>query len=196
MIKKILLILLAVIIYINGKTQINDTLFVKKDEHQKIYIEKNRKSKYYSYLKNFSHFKNLKNDKIISQGLNSKWVKIYKYKGKYILYAPCDWSVDTKIIISNNKIQIRGFETYIYSIVSIIKLNKRQYKIEYLNYDKQKNNLDIKVINYKKGIFEFTINNQGIIDKFWMLYSKNIKQYDILVNDCLYERTSEFEFDK
>lgn len=188
----IIFVLFTNILY--SQTQ-KDTVFIKNDKHQKIYID-NKQSKYYNYINNFNGFKSLNTSEIKKMGLNDKWIRVYPYKNKYILYAPCDWCNDTKILISNKEIQLKGCEIYSYKTISKKKINKNEYRIIIKNNENIIGYLKIKKIDLKNKIFEFYLNIDNTKQKIWMASSNDVMQYNILVNDCLMEKVGEYKFNK
>jgi hypothetical protein len=94
----------------------------KNDIHQKIYIVKNKSSDYYKDLNYFQDFAAIgTKEKTNRFELSNKWIRIYKYKGQYILYVPCDLMNDTKIVIDDEKIQLKASEIVDYKIKCIKK---------------------------------------------------------------------------
>lgn len=191
--KKIYLLLAFVLYAVTYSQTNNDTLFIKKDNHQKIYIEKNKNSNYYKDLNNFKDFAAINTKEKINQvGLSTKWIRIYKYKGKYILYAPCDWMNDTKIMIDDNKIQFKNAETVDHKIKCIKKRDENviiKYKDRFL-----KKNVLLRIIpvDKEKGIYQFDTKRFQYI----MVEADKYQNFDILVNECIDSKLKEFKFDK
>ena len=79
-------LILIIILWINAYSQNNDTVFIKNNNLQKIYINEDRESNYYNLINNFDDFFLTKELNI--EDLESKWLKIYKYKNNYVLYYP------------------------------------------------------------------------------------------------------------
>lgn len=71
-------LILIIILWINAYSQNNDTVFIKNNNLQKIYINEDRESNYYNLINNFDDFFLTKELNI--EDLESKWLKIYKYK--------------------------------------------------------------------------------------------------------------------
>lgn len=171
----------------------NDTIFIKNDKSQKIFIESNRDSDYYKYLDDFKNFKITKN---YSNIMNQKWIRIYNYNSGYFLYAPCDWTYDTKIIIDRKYLQIKNSEISHYKIKHIKKKND-EILVKYSDpYSPKKLNLKIIPIDKKLGIYRFIFEDSVMKVEYMMIQAQKNKNFDIIVNDCKYEKTKEFEFDK
>lgn len=174
----------------------NDTAFIKKDIHQKIYIEKNKNSNYYKEINNFQDFEAIDSKEKINQlGIANKWIRVYKYEGQYVLYAPCDWINDTKIVIDDNKIQFKNAETIDYKIKSLRKKDGKvfiKYKDTFL-----KKNVLIKIIpvDKEKGIYQFTEDGcKGY--QYIMADANKYQNFDILVNECIDSKFQEYKFEK
>lgn len=174
----------------------NDTLFIKKDNDQKIYIEKNRNSDNYKYLNDFNDFRvRTSSKKLKTLNFSEKWIRIYRYKKSYILYSPCDWMNDTKIFIDDKKIQFKNSEISEFKIKSI----KKKDENIFIRYSKSKNSkktiLKIHPVDKDLGIYEFTFYDGLENYKYLMVNEKNYLKYDIIVNDCTKSKLKEFEFD-
>lgn len=193
LLKKISLIF-ALIFFTKIYSQKNDTIFIKNDIHQKIYIVKNKSSDYYKDLNYFQDFAAIgKKEKTNQFELSNKWIRIYKYKGQYILYVPCDLMNDTKIVIDDEKIQLKASEIVDYKIKCIKKKGENiiiKYKDPFL-----KKNILLKIspINKEKGIYRFKVNKEF---EYLMLEADKYQNFDILVNDCIDNKLQEFKFNQ
>jgi hypothetical protein len=179
------------------KSQSNDTIFIKKDSYQSIYIINNKKSELYNSLVNYTDFNvNRNKQKIKSIKLNSKWLPLYKYEGKYYLYTPCDEINNITYVIDDSNIQIKSSEVTDFSISSI-KRKKENIIIKYREPNfKSETILTIKPINKKNGIYKFITRKKNFKYEFMMLEANQYKNYDIIVNNCINSKVSEFKFDK
>lgn len=188
-----LFILLSTII----NAQAKDTIFLKKDKFQKIFIDKNKNSEYYKLIADFTGF-NISKDslKIKQQSLHIKWMQIYNYKGGYYLYSPCDQINDLKYVINNNEIQVKSSEIITYKIVS---LKKRKQSI-YIKYQQPNSNkqifLTIKPISEEKGIYKFITSNDNEKNEKIMLLADRYKNYNLIVNECTNNKSIELDFNK
>ncbi|PZU05197.1 MAG: hypothetical protein DI622_19315, partial [Chryseobacterium sp.] len=102
--KNKLIILLLLTLYAITKAQKNDTIFIKNDKFQKVFIDKNKNSDFYKLISDFTGFNTVKNFiKVNNQILNSKWIQVHNYKGEYFLYYPCDQINDLKYVINSDQ---------------------------------------------------------------------------------------------
>ncbi|KQT20663.1 hypothetical protein ASG22_16955 [Chryseobacterium sp. Leaf405] len=188
---------LFVLFFITTCSQSNDTVFIKKDKYQNIYIVKDRNSEQYNSLINYSNFDTTRKiQKIEALGLNSKWLPLYKYIGKYYLYIPCDRMNDGKYLIDDNTIQISSSEITDYDIDSLEK-QKNSLIIKYSEPNsKMEFNLTIIPIDKKKGIYKFITYQEKNHYEVLMLNTEYYKNYDIIVNECIDSKITEFKFDK
>lgn len=191
--KKSILILLLVINNICLGQEVSDTIILRKEANYKIYIEENRLSKQYFYQKDFSKFNVidvLKNKKI---HLPSKFIPLYLYKKSYYLSSPSDGYVP-RIIIYNDSIYYEDYEIIKLKISSIKKINKKTFKFSEID---DKNNVLIKVVNFKKGIYVFkTIDSNKKISYKLMIDAEKANFFPIVVNTSKFERVKEFDFEK
>lgn len=195
--KNKLMIFLLIFLFIMINAQAKDTIFLKNDKFQKIFIDKNKNSEYYKLIADFTGFKISKDSlKIKQQSLNIKWVQIYNYKGGYYLYSPCDQINDLKYVINNNDVQVKSSEIITYKIVS---LKKRKYNV-YIKYRQPNSNkqifLTIKPISEKKGIYKFITSNDIEKNEKIMLVADRYKNYNLIVNQCINNKSIELDFDK
>lgn len=179
---------------------ITDTVFLLKegiDSHaHTIFIEPNKNPKNYKSINNFNSFPKTSNkNKIVYKDLPSHWIPLYSLKGNYYVYLPCDFSNNQKIGLYKQKIFFEDFEFYSYNINSFKKYNDR-YIINYNGFENEITKLEIDIIDKKRGIavFKYTRNKNEIYFKL-MLDSKNAQLFPLIVNDCEYSKTKEFEFD-
>ncbi|MCU7614115.1 hypothetical protein N0B16_06665 [Chryseobacterium sp. GMJ5] len=121
------------VFFIIGYAQSKDTVFIKKNKNQRIYFLQNKNLNYYNTLIDFSDFNiNEHTQKIKSLGINSKWIRIYKYKNEYYLYIPCDDMNNTKYLIDDSSLQIKSSEILSYRVCSV-KRKKEKKKIKLFN---------------------------------------------------------------
>ncbi|WP_346984098.1 hypothetical protein [Chryseobacterium sp. POE27] len=177
-------------------SQSKETIFIKKNKYQKVYILQDKNSKEYNLLIDFSNFNtNVKTSKLESLGINSKWLPLYKYNGKYYLYIPCDEINDRKYLIDDNNIQIQSSEVENYIINSI----KKEQKNVFINYTESssKENFSLKIspIDKSNGIYKFITTNNDFSYELIMLDINKYKNYDVIINECSI-KAKEFEFDK
>ncbi|WP_344828752.1 hypothetical protein [Chryseobacterium ginsenosidimutans] len=194
--KKILLLfLLSFLFTVNAQS--NDTVFIKKNKSQRVYILQDRNSNEYNSLIDFSNFNtNVKTSELESLGMNSKWLPVYKYSGNYYLYIPCDVINDRKYLITDNNIQIQSSEVTSYVINSI----KKEQKNVFINYTEpnSKENFSLKIspVDKNNGIYKFITTNKQLSYEIIMLDANKYKNYNVVINDCTNNKVNEFEFDK
>jgi hypothetical protein len=183
--------------FIVACSQSNDKIFIKKDEHQSIYVVQDKNSEQYNSLINYSNFDiTRKTQKIETLGLDSKWIPIYKYNGKYYLYIPCDGINYRKYLIDDNNIQISSSEITNYAIDSIEK-QKNSLSVKYSEPNsKMESTLTIIPIDKKKGIYKFITYQKKLHYETLMLEADQYKNYDVIVNECIDSKSTEFKFDK
>ena len=179
-------------------SQTKDTIFLKKEKGHNIYKIQNRNSKMYNDLSNFKNFDEGKTEKIMKIGLNSKWIRIHKFNNEYFLYAPCDWCNDTKLQINDDFLQVSGCELIKEKIKSVKKINEKEYNIIFISRfpQKHKTNLRIKLIDSKYGIYEFRYPDGLELRKMLFIKDSDFRKFDIINNDCKFEKSAEFEFDE
>jgi hypothetical protein len=171
-------------------------ILIKSDETNKIYLVQNKSSKLYDKLSNFSDFDVVFDEKDKTNGVNSKWLKVEKYKNNYVLYAPCDWINERKMIIENYHLKIKHGEIEKYNLIKHGNLGKNSFYAEYETDSVSKNKFSFiaKVIHEKPLVYEFEFSTNN--SKWKENYSKvdHIKDFDIIYNECKAIKADEFEF--
>ena len=163
-----------------------DTLFLKKTNYQRIFIDPNVNSVYYDMLKE---------PKI--SNLERSYISLYRYKDNFYLYAPCDWMYNSKIEINKQKIFFQESETVEFIIKKKIIFNKNHIKYKFKNSFGKKGSLEIKPYNDQNeiSIIRIKFKNRGAVYQLMVGVDK-LKSFQIIVNDCQYNKNKEFEFDK
>ena len=178
--------------------KIKDTVFLKKEKNHSIYIDSNPYSPYYEMLTNFKSSeknKNLINDKDLD--LPKKWIKLYLYKNNYVLYAPCDWCYNSLINFSSKNIFFEECEFSSNKVLLKNKIKKNKYLFKFENSLKKKTKLTISIVDPKRGIAIFEFENEKNGKKYELfLDCAKIKNHPVIVNDCKFNKTSEFNFDE
>lgn len=202
-----------------GQMNIVDTVFIQKDSvlgtAQSIYFDYNRNSKFYdqlnywtfdkfdtlTYLHSLDYLKeknfNLnKSTPVIS---TQKWVSLYKYKGKYYVYKPCDFLFHYKVSINDTTyIEWTGEGPVANKIIEQKKLNSSTYQFKLASYFNEDLILTIHFIYRKEGIAVFkqaNNSNQKESFQFLMIAADKIKSVPIIVNNCEFQKEGEFNFD-
>lgn len=187
-----MLLLLSII----TKAQKSDTIFIKKNKFQKIFIDKSKNSDYYKSIADFTDFNTSESSsKFKNELFNSKWIQIHTYKKEYFLYFPCDLINELKYVINNDKIQIKSSEIVTYSIISF----KRKKQKTYIKYQEPNSKklilLTIIPIDQENGIYKFITSEGNQQYEKIMLQSDKYKNYNLIVNECNENKTSELDFE-
>jgi len=222
---KILFFFLSLFIYGASFAQFkqNDTLFFVRDKndsfYHRIFIDTNKKSKFYSYVSDFTienfdidsykrslkylYSKKLFPKKYSLENLSREWVMLETYKGKIYVYSPADFYFHYKVKLTDSLfIDWTGEGPEAMYIQKFNKLNSSTYKFILKSQSSQHRELTIKYIDKEKGIAIFQ-------NKYYDPYLKKmIQQYQLmgdvrkmrniplLVNTCDNQKQDELEFDK
>lgn len=172
---KISLILTLVFLVQNVFSQKTDTIFLLKTTNNSVYIEPDINSV---------------QAKILTKTKDrNTYIPIYQYRGKYYLYAPCDWIWHKTITIRNDSVVIRMGE----EIISYKIQNKKKG-----NYHLQDSGvkLSIKIIDKKKGTSIVKLGSPNSADNYFLMVNAyKSGKYPVIVNSCPYNKAEEFEFD-
>ena len=198
--KNVCLYLVAILIHLltvslSAQT-VSDTVFLLKEKKDNIFIEPDKNSVNYNYLSDFSSFpKESITNKILD--LPAKWMPLHLYKSNYYLYKPCDLGTSLRICLSNNKIAFERFELYSYKINSKLKkFEDSHYEFTYKDFYKKNICVGIYIIDKLKMIAVFKyIKNANEISYQLMTDPNNAKQFQIIINDCRFNKAIEFKFD-
>jgi hypothetical protein len=193
-----------------------------KDYYHKVYIEKNRLSPFYKDLMDFKmekfeleaykqnclelkkHFpSHLK--KYDLTGLPKEWIPLYKYKGKYYIYYPSEeGNMGRRIITDSSMVYWFMDGPDPEPILSAKKINENNWYLDINSYcknisglkDRPDAKLTIHIIDPKNKIAVWEDASQPKVDRYELyvpkIYAKN---FDMIVNYCLQNKTEEFEFD-
>lgn len=166
-----------------------DTIFIKNTIENKIYIEENKKSKFYKEIDDFS-FSNEKDECL-------NWVSFQKYNNNYFMYLPCDKGNLNKVSISKSNVSIKAMESYNFKIKKFKELNNYYKYIGFINDSNVKMKLEIKLIDEinQIAVFKYTNYKNKSIDYKLMINSKNINTFEIIINECYNEKVNEVKFD-
>lgn len=164
----------------------NDTIFLKKSEYDKIYIDPNVNSNYYKLLEKT----NISN--------NSKgYVLVHNFENNFYLYAPCDWMYNFKIEIHYQKIFFHESEIIEFKIIKKRFISNGNFiKYKFKNSYGRKGTLEIKPFN-DKGIEIIKIKFDNQAAQYQLMVDVNkMKNFQIIINDCQYGKTKEFKFNE
>ena len=197
---------------------VNDTLFIKKDSVQSIFIDKTKNSKYYSisnitfaeienneiYKQNFEFLKTqkikLKNHKIDNK-LPQKWTPLYLYNGEYYIYYPnypCDyWAYRLCFITDSTFVDAWATDVMVDAILEYkkIKNNIFQFNVAYLSTF-QNRKITFYLIDKKRGIAILRDENGEGSGDFLMVDADKAKNFPVIVNECDNGKMFQLDFQK
>lgn len=191
-----------------------DTIFLIKNENQKVFVEPSKKSQRYKTLSDFS-FAEYQEESYQSQlselisaetefkkmkygQMPRKWVRSYLYKGVPYLYYPCDFiHYGAAMFTDSSFLKITGEGPEIYPMLAYSK------KSDNCHYIKARG-LEIIIhpvtINGKQlAVFETYYYSQEeterIPDYSLMTDARYIRQLPMIVNECDYQKEIEIKLD-
>lgn len=201
--------------------KMDDTTFILREMtktfYHAIYIEKNRQSKFYQRLTNFSfnkydkesfemNYNSIKEKftnklkKFNRSGLPTEWVPLYRYKDKYYLYAPSDWGNAGRRIITDSTLVYWYMDgPYPMPLTSFRKVNDNKYNLTSFtlqNTENGSNQLIIHIIDGKNKIAVWESPTE-VKEYCYTIYvpKENAKNFDMIVNYCEEMKQMEFDFD-
>jgi len=215
-----LLLILSLIICLTAKTQVKDTIFLKRilvdtpyHFYNAIYIDTTYRLQNRKLITNFSfsnydsttYFEELKNLKPLKKvnnlirGFPKKWILLYKYKDDYYTYVPSEAG-------ENYRFEITDSTTIDYTMEGPepSKINKitRQTPTKIIirrdNYW-QGNIVKINILDRAKGIAVFTFSPTKYIKsehKLLMVSVDKASNFKAIINFCETDKVAEFDFDK
>lgn len=191
-----------------------DTIFLIKNENQKVFVEPSKKSERYKTLSDFSfaEFQEESYQSQLSELISSetvfkkinygkmpkKWVRCYLHKSKPFLYYPCDFiHYGAAMFTDSTFLDITGEGPQIYPLVA---------------YEKRKDNTrsiiaqGIEIIIHpvtiggkSLAVFETYYFNQEEPERIpiyiLMTDARNIYQLPMIVNECDNQKEIEFKLD-
>jgi len=174
----------------------NKNIIIQNNENNKVYLVQDKKSILYAKLSDFSEFDVVYDKNDVTNGNNSKWLKVEKYQNKYVLYIPCDSQYERKFIIENFHLKIKMDKIEKYKHIKHGNLGQHGFYGEYEMdpISKQKFSLKSKVINQNPLVyqFEFSFNNKSFKENY--IDIDNIKDFDIIYNQCGDNKVDEYKF--
>lgn len=207
------------------KAQKRDTVFLLQNRNEqsgyyhKIYVEPDRNSGYYNWVRNFDfdkyerdsykeslhRLKNKSNNPLkriqISPGLPTKWSSLYVYKNKYYVYSPSESGFNYRLKFSDTTtIEFTMEGAWASLLTSVNKISKDTYKVTRKSlYDP--NLIIIHIIDASKGIAVFENlfrdpKNRKEPVYTLMVSAEHVKDFPLIVNYCETSKTREFKFDK
>lgn len=215
-----LLTILALTICLIAKTQVRDTIFLKRiladtpyHFYNAIYIDipyrlQNRKPVTNFNFNNFdstTYFEELKNLKTLNKINNltpdfpKKWILLYKYKDDYYTYVPSEAGENYKFEITDSTTidyTMEGPEPS--KINKLTRLTPTKIIINRVNRW-QGNKVKINIIDTAKGIAVFTFSPTNYIKsehKLLMVSVDKAGKFKTIINFCETDKVAEFNFDK
>ncbi len=194
--------------------QHQDTVFLKKEKENCIYIEPNKNSEKYKTISDFNFAEYQQEDyteqlKTLNENetpfhtirfgsFPKQWITIQLYKQKPYAYYPCDFLNYSALLFTDSTLlEISGEGPQVLPIISFKKVNEKTYRVKAVG---------------RELIFHFTsIAGQSVtvVENYYnhqeeperipiyqlMVQAKNIRSLPLIVNECLYNKTIEFTFD-
>ncbi|MCO5261085.1 MAG: hypothetical protein M9916_13180 [Crocinitomicaceae bacterium] len=210
------LILISLTFPVFGQT---DTVFIEKDSlygtAQSIFFDNNPDSKFYDKINywSFLTFDNesykysidflkeykltlTKETPIIPQ---TKWVTLKQYKGAFYVYKPSDFLFHYRISINDTTFidwMDEGPEAN--KIITQKKIDKNTFEFQLTGVTKKDRKLTIHIIDSKKGIAVFEEVNDNEYEHYYylMIASEKIRTAPLIVNNSIFQKQFELEFDK
>ena len=201
-----------------GQDAKSDTIFIRKDSlkgaSQSVFIETNKKSKFYenitsfkfgrfdkeSYDESLDYLKKnkikLKKQKTIVP--SKKWVTLKLYSGQFYAYYPCDFYSYYQVSVNDTTyIDWTGEGPIANKIISQKKLNETTFEITVTGILQQDRTITINIIDKTKGIAVFTEETvQNGKNQFLMIMADKIKTVPFIVNNCETSKQSELKFEE
>jgi len=205
----------------NPKTTAVDTAFIVREAgkgfYHTVYIEKNKAASSYKALLDFKYdhddsvaykanYKILKvrNPKPLKKynlaGLPNTWLPLNLYKGKYYLYAPCNWgNIGIRTLTDSTLTYYSTDGPDIKPLLNFKKINPEKYEFQSKPFYQfvRSSNITIYIINPKKMIAVWEDRSLPVDYRYKLYVAKEqAGNFDMIVNDCKTGRTTEFDFDK
>lgn len=192
---KFFLSLILIHVYSLCFSQANNNI-IQKYKNNTVYLVKDKKSELYAKLLDFSDFDVVYDKNDLTNGRNSKWIKVEKFQNKFVLHYPCDLINERKMIIENFHLKIKMDDIVKYKHIKHGNLGRNVFYGEYEmnSISKNKFALKAKVINETPLVyqFEFSFNNTVLKENY--INIDDILDFDIVYNECKDHKVDEFEF--
>lgn len=214
-----LLLIFSLIICLTAKTQVKDTIFLKRilvdtpyHFYNAIYIDATYKlqdiklitnfnfSNFDSttYFKELQRLKPLKKITTVPNDFPKKWILLYKYKDEYYTYVPSEAGENYRFAIADSTTidyTMEGPEPS--KINKIARLKPTQITINRDNYWKG-STVKINIIDTAKGIAVFTFSPTKYNKsehKLLMVSVDKARNFKTIINFCETDKVAEFDFD-
>ncbi|QJD97248.1 hypothetical protein HH214_15910 [Mucilaginibacter robiniae] len=200
---------------------VSDTTFlyreVTPEYYHKVYIERNRQSEVYKRLLDFRpndderkyyqecckklrQITNVPSQQFKLIGLPKEWLPLYRYHGKYYVYAPSEWGgLERKTITDSTMVYWFMDGPSPEPLLGARKLSSNTYylKIHTSGASNLPAKLTIHIIDAKNKIAVWEDQSASIANRYNLYVPReNARNFDMVVNYCKEQRTDEFEFDK
>ncbi|GGH13813.1 hypothetical protein [Mucilaginibacter phyllosphaerae] len=198
-----------------------DTAFIVKEKgkdfYHAVYIEKDRNARVYKALLDFKYDHNdsvaykanyrvlkIRNRKPLKkydlEGLPNDWLPLNLYKGKYYLYAPCNWgNAGIRHLTDSTLNYYNADGPDPKPILDFKKQTDRKYNLVSMPFYQfvRSSNITIYVIDPKNWITVWEDRSLPLDYRYRLFVAKeHAASYDMIVNNCKTERTLEFDFEK
>ena len=191
-----------------------DTIFLIRNENQKVFVEPSKKSQRYKTLSDFSfaEFQEESYQTQLSELISAeiefkkmkygqmpkKWVECYLYKGKPFLYYPCDFlHYRAAMFTDSTFLEITGEGPQIYPMIAYEKRKDYRSSIKAKGIEIIIHPVIIR--GKSLAVFETYYFNQDETEKIpiyiLMTDAHNIYQLPMIVNECDYQKEIEFKLD-
>ena len=173
-----------------------NTIIIQKNNTNTIHLIKDKNSKLYNKLLDFSDFDVVydKNDQ--TNGRNTKWIKVEKFQNKFVLYLPCNSINERKMIIENFHLKIKMDSIEKYKLIKHGNIGRNGFYGEYEmdSISKNKFALKAKVINENPLVYQFEFSFNDTLLKENYINIDDIMDFDIIYNECKDHKVDEFKF--
>lgn len=191
-----------------------DTIFLTRNENQKVFVEPSKKSERYKTLSDFSfaEFQEESYQSQISELISAetefkkmnygqmpkKWVRCYLYKGKPFLYYPCDFiHYSAAMFTDSTFLHIGGEGPDVYPMISCKIRSDKSYLIKAKGMEII---IHPVIISGKAiAVFETYYLYEGETERIpiysLMTDARNIYQLPMIVNECDFQKELEFKLD-
>ncbi|MCC7453378.1 MAG: hypothetical protein IT222_04365 [Crocinitomix sp.] len=202
-----------------NEREVVDTEFISRELSEEnyfaIFIERNKKSKYYKWLTNFKidNFEELnfnfwkeqlnpdftknKHDYKFPPELPRKWCDLNIYKDAYYLYAPCDWGFDSRVLFTDSLlIEFNMDDPFGGFILNVRKLDNNTYEFLLQDSSNEPSLLTVHMIDWNNQIAIFDNHHQNENYRYSLkIGASKAKNFPIIVNYSKYQKNHEFQFD-
>jgi hypothetical protein len=197
-----------------GNNDTNPILEEDRAYNHAIYIEKNRNSEFYKQVGEFPDNRenyyfaegskplgfsvSITSENRIPAGLPKEWVPLYRYKGSWYIYAPCDWGTFNQRALLDGAVifwSMMGPSPQVFS--SIKKTGEREYRFIFGN-SKSDPLLVISILDTATGMSLWEYPEKGDWQGRPQVYipKESVKKFPLIVNSCKGGKVNEFKFDE